>query len=82
MTDFSHSGPPTAGPAHARFLRQPEVLARVGVSWATLARWEVRGLFPRRHRIGPNTVAWLESDVDAWCTQRTLDTARGLGGVS
>lgn len=81
MTNLHRSIPPALIPAHARFLRQPEVIARVGVSWATLARWEGRGIFPKRHRIGPNTVAWLESEIDNWCAQRTVDTARALGAV-
>ena len=54
-----------------RYLRQPEVLTRVGVSFATLWRWEKQGLFPRRHRLGPNVVGWLEREIDEWCDQRS-----------
>lgn len=53
-----------------RYLRQAEVLARIGVSWITLLRWERRGAFPQRRKLGPNTVAWLESEIDAWCASR------------
>ena len=56
--------------AHDRFIRLPEVLARVGVSWMTLNRWEKLGKFPQRYRIGPNTVAWLESEIDEWCARQ------------
>lgn len=53
-----------------RFLRQPEVLARVGVSWVTLCRWEAAGEFPRRRKIGKHAVAWIESEIDDWCAAR------------
>ena len=32
-----------SAPAPLRFLRQPEVLARVGVAWITILRWEEAG---------------------------------------
>lgn len=53
-----------------RYLRQPEVLARVGVSYITVYRWEKSGLFPKRKKLGPNTVAWLESEVEEWCARK------------
>lgn len=40
-----------------RFLRRPEVLGRIGVSWITLDHWEQAGLFPKRCNLGPNTIA-------------------------
>lgn len=45
-----------------RYLRQPEVLALVGVSWRTLRRWEPEGRFPKRYKIGPRIVAWRVRD--------------------
>jgi prophage regulatory protein len=65
-----------AGKEHdmTRFLRLPEVLALVGVSWITILRWEKRGLFPRRRRLGPNTVAWREDEVAKWCADRAIGT--------
>jgi len=53
-----------------RFLRQPEVLQRIGVSWVTILRWEKQGLFPRRRKIGPRLVAWLASEVELWIADR------------
>lgn len=53
-----------------RYLRQPEVIARVGVSWITILRWEKKGRFPQRRRLGPNTVAWREDEIDHWCATR------------
>ena len=60
------------GESSTFYLRQPEVVARVGVSWATIRRWEDKGLFPRRRRLGPNTVAWKESEIEEWCANRVL----------
>jgi predicted DNA-binding transcriptional regulator AlpA len=54
-----------------RFIRLPEVLARVSVSWITIYRWEREGRFPARKHLGPNTVAWDEEEVDEWCKQRS-----------
>jgi prophage regulatory protein len=53
-----------------RYLRQPEVLARIGVSWVTIWRWEKKGEFPRRRLLGGRTVGWLESEIDNWCAGR------------
>lgn len=57
-----------------RYLRQPEVLARVGVSWITIYRWEKLGNFPRRRRLGQRTVAWVEAEIDEWCAQRAAQS--------
>lgn len=57
-------------PRQIRFLRGPEVLARVGVSAITLLRWEQEGLFPQRRKIGKHAVAWVEAEVDEWCANR------------
>lgn len=57
-----------------RFLRQPEVLQRIGVSWVTILRWEKQGLFPRRRKIGPRLVAWLETEVDQWVANREISS--------
>lgn len=57
-----------------RFLREPEVLARVGVSAVTLWRWENEGQFPKRRKIGKHAVAWVEAEVDEWCANRAAVT--------
>lgn len=53
-----------------RFLRQPEVLARVGVAWITVRRWEEAGLFPKRRKLGERVVGWVESEIDEWCAAK------------
>ena len=58
------------GGANIRYLRMPEVLARVGVSWITLFRWEKEGQFPRRRKLGKRVVGWIEAEIDEWCAER------------
>lgn len=53
-------------PTQPRFIRQPAVLARVGVTWITILRWEKQGRFPKRRKIGERAVAWVESEIDEW----------------
>ena len=49
-----------------RFLREPEVRRRTGLSRSTRWRLEGAGKFPRRVRISANAIAWRESDIDEW----------------
>jgi prophage regulatory protein len=35
-----------------------------------IARLEAAGKFPKRVQLGPNRVAWLWSEVDAWICER------------
>lgn len=58
-----------------RFLRLRDVLKRVGVSSATVRRWEKKGTFPQHCQLGPNSVAWVEQEVDDWCAQRSAGPA-------
>lgn len=54
-----------------RVLRQPEVLKRIGIRAAsTLWRWHRAGMFPAPIRIGPGSIGWLSSDIDAWLAAR------------
>ncbi len=51
--------------------RWPVVKGRVGDPDAsTVWRWERDGLFPKRIKLGPHAVGWLESEVDAWIAKR------------
>lgn len=60
-----------------RYLRLREVLARIGVSWVTLWRWEREGLFPKRRKIGKRAVAWVEAEIDDWCEKRSAGESWG-----
>jgi prophage regulatory protein len=64
-----NSGTPADG-SPLRFLRLPEVRARVPYSRATIYRLITAGQFPRPYSMGARAVAWLESDVTAWIEAR------------
>jgi len=53
-----------------RILRLPAVVDRIDVHPTTLWRWERAGQFPRRVRLGLNSVGWRESDIDRWIAER------------
>lgn len=59
-------------PAPRPLLRLPATLDRTGCgSRSAWYRWITAGLAPRPIRIGPNTSAWLASELDAVVTART-----------
>lgn len=51
---------------HDRLLRMRDVRRRTGLSVATVYRREAAGTFPKKVRLGPKSVAWYESDIDAF----------------
>ena len=53
-----------------RFIRKTEVCARTGYSHVHLWRLERAGKFPRRVQLGPNSVAWVEAEIEAWQQER------------
>lgn len=55
-----------------RYIRLPEVLELVGVSWLTVLRWERQGCFPKRYKIGPRIVAWKESEIEQWFAEQDV----------
>jgi prophage regulatory protein len=65
-----------------RFLRIKDVVARTGLSEMTLWRRQKEGTFPRRVKLGPNTVGWPEDEIEAWCLERLAerDRAAEVGG--
>ena len=42
-------------------------------------RLEKAGLFPKRVRLGPNSVAWVEAEIEAW--QKAKADARGTASA-
>jgi prophage regulatory protein len=54
-----------------KILRLDDVEARTGIQRRTLYNWIDRGLFPRPINLGPRTVGWLDSDIDAWINEKT-----------
>lgn len=58
-----------------RILRQPEVLARTGLSGATLRREEAAGRFPQRVQLSRRAVGWPLTAVLEWLRGRARETA-------
>lgn len=63
MSETVHSPP-------MRFLRAPDVIERVGLSRRTFFKLVQAGQFPDPVRPSPKTVAWLESEVEAWMKRK------------
>lgn len=53
-----------------RFLRRPEVQARIPLSTSEIYRRIEAGTFPKPIPLGARAVGWLESDIDAWIEQQ------------
>lgn len=60
-----------AAAAYVRLLRQPEVLAVVGLSRMTIEREIAAGRFPRPIYPTPATKAWRSDEIEAWIADRT-----------
>ena len=58
-----------------RIIRKPELLNMIGLSDPTVWRMEQNGQFPRRLRLGGNSIGWLESEINGWLAERAA--ARG-----
>lgn len=54
-------------------LRTAKLQTYVGLSRTTIWRLEKNGQFPKRVRLGQNSVGWLKGDVDTW-----LESRKGL----
>jgi prophage regulatory protein len=53
-----------------RILSKRQVKELVLYSPQHVARLEAAGLFPKRVRLGPNRVGWVEGEVLDWLRQR------------
>lgn len=56
-----------------RLLSLEQVRHLIPYSASQIYRLEQQDRFPRRLRIGPNRVAWLENEVNNWLQQRIDD---------
>ncbi len=56
-----------------KFLRTKTVVERVGYCRSHLWRLERDGQFPRKIRLGPNSVAYVESEIDEWIAARIAE---------
>ena len=60
-----------------KLLRIREVMEITGLSRMTIYRMEKAGDFPSRRRLGTNSVAWIEGEVNAWVEARpSIATAK------
>jgi prophage regulatory protein len=65
-----------------KFLRIHQVMQFTGLSRMTIYRLELAGEFPKRRRLGKNSVAWLEADLVQWADSRPIARLRGTPAVS
>lgn len=56
--------------ASDRFLRLADVVELTTYGKTMIYEMMRIGQFPARHRIGPNRVIWLESEIRCWMEQR------------
>jgi prophage regulatory protein len=68
-----------------KMLRLDEVIKMTGLSRSSIYRYESSSAaFPKRRRVGPNAVRWLDTDVEAWMQSRPaidapVNVSTGLG---
>ena len=51
-------------------LRTTKLQIYVGLSRTTIWRLEKSGQFPKRVKLGQNSVGWLKGDIDTWLASR------------
>jgi prophage regulatory protein len=56
-----------------RIIRKPEMFKLTGLSDATLWRMEKKKKFPKRVKLGGNSVGWLSSEYDLWIEQKAAE---------
>ena len=60
------------GKASPRLIRIKEVIERVGIGRSTIYDWmnprspRFDSTFPKPIKLGSNSIAWLEYDIDSW----------------
>ena len=53
-----------------RIIRRPELTERTGLQKSAIYERMEAGTFPKAVTLGPNSVGWLEHEVDAWIEAR------------
>ncbi len=56
-----------------RVLTKKAVSGRVNYSGNHIDRMEADGRFPKRIKLGPNRVGWLESEIDDWIAEKVRE---------
>jgi len=60
-----------------QYIRAQELAAMLAVHRTTLWRWVHDGHLPRPVKLGPNTVAWESTQIDAWLAAREAEQKNG-----
>ncbi|HAT1684677.1 TPA: AlpA family transcriptional regulator [Klebsiella oxytoca] len=59
-----------------QLLRLKQVEAKTGIKRSQIYLYMQSGHFPHSIRIGPASVAWLESEIDEWIDQKLKQRKR------
>ncbi|PHM40125.1 helix-turn-helix transcriptional regulator [Xenorhabdus miraniensis] len=65
---------PTITTSKESLIRLPEVQRRTGYSKAWIYRLIKEDKFPKQIKIGPRSVAFVESEIDGWVDQRIAES--------
>lgn len=57
-----------------KFLRLPQVKSKVGIGRTTIYEKIKQGQFPKPIALGPQSVAWIESEISEWMEQRIAES--------
>lgn len=70
-------------PAPIVILRRREVEARTGLSCSTIYDGIKANTFPAPIQLGPKSVGWIQSEIDAWLEARVAarDSTKNLSGA-
>lgn len=58
--------------ASSKLIRLPQVMDKTSLKRSQIYFYMQKGSFPKSIRIGPATVAWLESEVDDWIREKSV----------
>jgi prophage regulatory protein len=64
-----------------RIIRKPELFNKIPLSDATIWRREKMGDFPKRIRLGGNSVGWFAAEIDAWLANKAAARGPARGPV-
>ncbi|AOE32131.1 AlpA family transcriptional regulator [Klebsiella pneumoniae] len=56
-----------------QLLRLRQVEQKTGLKRSQIYLYMKEGAFPRSIKIGPTSVAWLESEIDEWINKKLSD---------
>lgn len=63
-----------------KFITKEEVVERTAIKPRTLRGMVQRGLFPAPVKISPQRIAYVESEVEAWMSERLKEAGKAANG--